>query len=367
MSAQNADDHDHDQDHGTARRADGLSQTTNQAVVIHGAGDVRVEDRAVPTPGVGEVRVAVELGGICGSDLSYYRKGAVGDFKVTAPMVLGHEIIGLTHEVGGSVKNVDAGARVVVDPSSPCQMCARCREGRSNVCERPRFLGSAATTPHTDGGFASFVIARNENLVAIPDSLASSSAVFAEPLAVTVHAIGRAGGVRGARILVVGAGPIGSILVAAARAMGADHIAATDIDASRLERATAVGADTTSMAGEQDPGTDFDIVFEASGAPSGIADAFGRVRRGGHLVLVGLPHAGPIGVPIALAVPREIGIMGSFRFNHTEFVTAVDLLAAGLDLSPLLTQTVDAIDAAEAFVAASAPEAMKVQLSFAPR
>ena len=342
-------------------------RATNHAVVIHGAGDVRVEDRPIPDPGPGEVRVAVELGGICGSDLSYYRKGAVGDFKVMAPMVLGHEIIGVTHEVGGGVSNVDADARVVVDPSSPCGVCARCREGRSNVCERPRFLGSAATTPHTDGGFASFVVARNQNLVAIPDSLASSSAVFAEPLAVTVHAIGRAGGVRGARILVVGAGPIGSILVAAARAMGADHIAATDIDSTRLERAAAVGADSTAMAGEHDPGSDFDIVFEASGSPSGIADAFARVRRGGNLVLVGLPHTGPIGVPIALAVPREMGVLGSFRFNHSEFVAAVDLLATGLDLSPLLTETVDATDAADAFVVASAPTSMKVQLSFAPR
>jgi L-idonate 5-dehydrogenase len=188
----------------------------NHAVVIHGAGDVRVEDRPLPTIGATDVLVRVQLGGICGSDLSYYRKGAVGDFKVLAPMVLGHEIVGHVADAGSGVHGVDNAAHVLVDPSSPCGTCSRCREGRSNVCEKPRFLGSASTNPHVDGGFASYVAARSANIVPVASGIPSSQAVFAEPLAVTVHAINRAGGVRGANVLIVGAGPIGSLLAASA-------------------------------------------------------------------------------------------------------------------------------------------------------
>lgn len=341
-----------------------MTSPHNHAVVIHGAHDLRVEDHPMPQPTPDDVVVAVELGGICGSDLSYYRKGAVGDFKVLHPMVLGHEIVGTVSEAGAKANGVDEGSRVVVDPSSPCGTCARCQEGRSNVCERPRFLGSASTNPHTDGGFMSFVTAHRANLVDIPTGVPSNMAVFAEPLAVTVHAIKRAGGVAGARILVIGAGPIGSILVAAARRLGADEIVVTDLDATRLERAAQVGADTTVLAGTEELGQDFDLVFEASGSGVGIADALTRVRRAGRVTLIGLPHSAPLSMPIALAIPREIDLIGSFRFNHNEFVDAVDLISGGLDLSPLHTLTMLASDAPTAFELACEPTALKVQLDF---
>lgn len=337
----------------------------NHAVVIHGAKDVRVEDRPVEAPGDGQVRVAVQLGGICGSDLSYFRYGAVGAFQVTAPMVLGHEIVGVIDELGRDVAGWGHQDRVVVDPSSPCRRCERCREGRFNVCEQPRFLGSASTTPHTDGGFSSFVIANRQNLVAVPPQTTSQLAVFAEPLAVTVHAIHRAGGVSGARILVVGAGPIGSLLCAAAHAGGAAEVVVADLDHTRLQRAVALGADRGVLVGEQDVGVGYDVVFEASGSGAAIADSLTRARRGGRVVLVGLPHSAPIPIPIALAVPREIDLLGSFRFNHAEFVDAVDLIVDGLDLLPLLTDTVRVDAAPAAFELAAQPSSMKVQLDFA--
>jgi L-idonate 5-dehydrogenase len=336
----------------------------NHAVVIHGAHDVRVEQRPMPTLGDIDVLVRVQLGGICGSDLSYYRKGAVGDFKVLAPMILGHEIVGHVRDAGSSVHGFDDGTHVLVDPSSPCGSCDRCKEARFNICERPRFLGSASTTPHSDGGFASFVGTRRQNLVRVPAGTIASQAVFAEPLAVTVHAINRAGGVQGARILVVGAGPIGSLLVASAGAMGAAEITVTDLDPSRLERAKQVGAHTTILAGEEDAGTNYDLVFEASGAAPAIQDAVTRVRRGGRFVMVGLPHGAPVAMPLSFAIPREIDVVGSFRFNHAEFVQAVDLIGNGLDLSPLLSGTVAATAAPDAFIVADAPQSLKVQLDF---
>jgi len=196
------------------------------AVVIHAAEDVRVEERTVVPPAAGEVQVGVLLGGICGSDISYYKNGAVGRFKVTAPMILGHEVIGTVNDVGSGVSTFDEGQRIAVDPSSPCITCDRCKEGRFNICLNPSFLGSASTQPHTDGGFSSMLLSRAQNVVPLDGTLSDELAVFAEPLSVCVHAVARAGQISGARVLVVGAGPIGGMLVSVCVAEGAAEVVA---------------------------------------------------------------------------------------------------------------------------------------------
>ncbi len=337
----------------------------NHAVIIHGKGDVRVEERPEPTPKEGQVQVKIERGGICGSDLSYYAKGAVGNFKVKHPMVLGHEVVGIVSATGGGVDSGLVGTRVAVDPSTPCMTCARCLEGRFNACLSPVFLGSASTDPHVDGGFSSLLVANSQNAVVFPEQLDVADIVFAEPLAVNVHAINRAGGVKSKRVLIVGAGPIGSILAAAVVRLGASEVAVTDLDPSRLERVKQMGVHVTAIAGKESPGTDFDIVFEASGSVPGIVSAMEATRKAGTLVMVGLPHGGPLNVPLGLTVTKEFDLMGSFRFNHDEFVQAVQLLGDGLDLSALHTDTFHAHDAPDAFVKATNPESMKVQLNFA--
>lgn len=341
-----------------------MGVVNNRAVVIHGAGDLRVEDRAEPVPGDGDVQVHVELGGICGSDMSYYRKGAVGDFTVKRPMVLGHEVIGTVRRTGSDVAAGLEGERFAVDPSSPCGRCDRCREGRPNTCLDPTFLGSASTDPHVDGGFSTLMVTRRENLVPLPNTLAGADAVFAEPLAVNVHAIRRAGGVDGKKVLIVGAGPIGAILAATTLAQGAGEVTVTDLDESKLRRVAAMGAHRTVPATEAEFGPEFDVAFDASGAAPGIATALGATRKAGTLVLVGLPHGGGIQVPLGLGVTREIDVLGSFRFCHDEFVAAVDLLVGGLDLSPLHTASFSAEESAAAFESAVSPDAMKVQLDF---
>jgi len=333
------------------------------AVVIHGAEDVRVQEHEVAALADGQALVEVELGGICGSDISYFRHGAVGDFKVVAPMVLGHEVIGRVRDVATGRTNLSDGSRVAVNPSSPCGRCERCQESRSNICLNPVFLGSASTTPHTHGGFVSLLPTRLDAAVVIEDQLDNSLAVFAEPLAVTVHAVRRSGGVRGANVLIVGAGPIGAMLATVCKAEGAAAVAVADVNADRLHTIHQLGIDDTALVGEQDAGSGFDLVFDASGSAIGIADALPRVRRGGKLILVGLPH-GPTPLPIAASVTGEVDIVGSFRFNHNEFVEALDLLHAGLNLTPLISNRHDVSDAAAAMVEAASGTAMKVQLDF---
>ena len=335
-----------------------------RAIVIYGAGDVRVEERTAPRPQAGEVQISVELGGICGSDISYYKYGAVGAFTVTAPMILGHEVVGRVGRIGRSVKGIEPGERIAVDPSSPCLRCDRCQDGRWNICLNPSFLGSASTQPHTDGGFSSTIVSRSQNLVPIANGLDDELAVFAEPLAVTVHAMKRAGRVEGTRVLVVGAGPIGAMIVALAAHLGAAEVTAADVESERLPIASALGAHYTVLVGSDDLGGEYDIVFDATGSPRAITDAVGRVRRGGRLVLVGLPHAGPVPLPVNLAVTGEIDILGSFRFNHDEFEQALAYLTDGLDLRPLISNRYQAHQAAAAFTEAASGQAMKVQLDF---
>lgn len=336
----------------------------NHAVVIHSKEDVRVECRSEPLPSAGQVQVQIERGGICGSDLSYYQKGGVGNFTVNHPMVLGHEVVGVVTKVGSGVDAGLEGTQVAVDPSTPCLGCDRCKEGRFNVCEQPNFLGSASTNPHVDGGFARLLVTKSENAVAYNKRFQASDIVFAEPLAVNVHAIRRAGGVDGKRVLIVGAGPIGSILAGAVMKLGADHVVVTDLDQARLDRVASMGVHETVKVPDESPGANFDVVFEASGSAPGISAGLDATRKAGSMVMVGLPHGGPIQIPLGLTVTKEVNVLGSFRFNHAEFTEAVDLLSDGLDLSPLLTDTFDSHDAPTAFVEACKATSMKVQLDF---
>ena len=118
------------------------------AAVLHGARDLRIQSVEEASLGPNEVRVQIAYGGICGSDLSYYFKGRVGDFAVQQPMVLGHEVSGRVLEIGQAVHGLSPGTPVALDPSQPCRACEYCRVGRSNLCRSMRFLGSAAAMPH---------------------------------------------------------------------------------------------------------------------------------------------------------------------------------------------------------------------------
>jgi L-idonate 5-dehydrogenase len=122
------------------------------ACVVHGAKDLRIEHRDPGRPGPGEVAVAVSLGRICGSDLHYYHRGSVGDFRLREPMVLGHKVVGTVAELGPGVDGPESGSPVAIHPATPCGVCPECVQGRRNVCAHARNLGSAARMPHVQGG-----------------------------------------------------------------------------------------------------------------------------------------------------------------------------------------------------------------------
>ncbi|WLW58687.1 L-idonate 5-dehydrogenase [Streptomyces sp. YU58] len=337
--------------------------------VIHGQDDLRVEELATPEPGPGQALVAVRYGGVCGSDLHYWRHGGVGDFRLKEPMLLGHEVVGTVVSYGDGASGPVPGTAVAVHPATPCGVCPECADGRRNVCRDTRYLGSAARFPHVQGGFAAQVTVPAEQLRTLPPGLELRRAALAEPLSVALHAVRRAGDVRGRHVLVTGAGPIGCLVVAAARAAGAAHVTVTDLLPAALAYASAAGADTLVRADDpDDPGwpSEVDIAVEASGVAAGLDTCLRLVRRGGVLVQLGMLPPGPSPFAGNLVVSREIELRGAFRFDG-EFDEALALLATEPAFDELISAVVPVRDAESAFaLAADRSRSCKVLLDFAP-
>ncbi|WP_190196735.1 L-idonate 5-dehydrogenase [Streptomyces djakartensis] len=337
--------------------------------VIHGQGDLRVAELPVPAPGPGQALVAVRYGGVCGSDLHYWRHGGVGDFRLREPMVLGHEVVGTVVEYGPGASGPAPGTAVAVHPASPCGACPECGDGRRNVCGDTRYLGSAARFPHVQGGFADRVVVPGEQLRALPEGLGLRRAALAEPLAVALHAVRRAGKVAGRHVLVTGAGPIGCLVVAAAKAAGASRVTVTDLVPEALEYARVAGADVGVRADDPDDAgwpDDVDAAIEASGVAAGLDACLRRVRRGGVVVQLGMLPPGRSPFAGNLVVSREIELRGAFRFD-TEFDEALGLLSVEPVFDGLVSAVVPVREAESAFVlAADRSRSCKVLLDFAP-
>ena len=348
-----------------------MSASATRAVVIHAPHDLRIDSVPVAAPGPGEVRVKIERGGICGSDLHYYHEGGFGTVRVKEPMVLGHEVAGRIEALGAGVTGLKVGQTVALNPSVNCGSCRFCRAGMPIHCLEMRFYGSAMRFPHVQGGFRESIVCRAEQAVPIKEGAGAEIAAFAEPLAVCLHAIRQAEGLAGARVLVTGCGPIGALTVLAARHAGAKEIIVTDVTDAATAMALTIGADHAFNTAankdalapyEKDKGQ-FDITFEASGHPAALAGAIAATRPRGTIVQIGV--SGTVPIPLNVIVAKEINLRGTFRF-YDEFAWAVDLLGQGkINVKPLLSATIPFEKAVEAFTLASdRSKAMKVQLAF---
>ncbi len=342
-----------------------------KAVVIHAAKDLRLEEREPSTAGTGEVQIAIQAGGICGSDLHYYNHGGFGAIRLQEPMILGHEIAGVITALGAGVSSLAVGDRVAVSPSKPCNACQYCLKGQQNQCLDMRFYGSAMRMPHVQGAFSQSLVANHWQCHKIDDGVSINEAAFAEPFAVTLHAVNRAGSLLGKRVLVTGCGPIGTLCIVAARAHGAAEIVATDVMDGVLQMALKAGADRVinvatnpeKLAAYGTNKGSFDVMFEASGNERALRAGIEVLKPRSILMQLGL--GGDIAIPQNLIVSKELEIRGSFRF-HEEFGLAVDLInKKRVDLKPLLTGIYPITDAVAAFEAANdRSKSMKVQLDF---
>ena len=334
-----------------------------KAVVVHGANDLRIDERPEPVAGPGEVVLDVEWGGICGSDLSYWRHGASGTAALKSPLVLGHEVAGRIAQLGAGVKNLDVGQPVTLHPAELVgdgTMPERLK-GRTNLYPSVRYFGSAAFDPHTDGGFSERKLAKASQIRPLPDGVDTLRGALAEPLAVALHAVGRAGSLAGRDVLVNGAGPIGSLVVAAAKYAGARTVIAADINDASLLIAKAMGADEVrNVSGNvalPEGGVlpeDMEFVFEASGIPAVLGGVLRATARGGTLVQVGNLPGAPSPAVLGDLVTREITWIGSYRFVD-EISDALRAMAGGLDVSPVITHKFGIDQAVEAMKVSADP------------
>jgi len=330
------------------------------AVVVHGPNDLRIDDVAEPVPAPGHVLVELEWGGICGSDLSYWKHGASGTAVLREPLILGHEVAGRVAAIGPdavaelAARGIEVGTPVALHPATlvgdhamPADLAHR-----TNLWPEVRYFGSAAFLPHEQGGFCRYRAVRPDQLRVVPEGVSTKEAALAEPLAVALHAVSRAGDLGGRTVLVNGAGPIGALVVAAARAKGAAVVTAVDPSPAARAIASRMGASVVVEPGVDALPTDVDVAFEASGVPGTLGSVIAAVRRGGVLVQVGNLPGGDVSATLGNLVTREIDYRGSYRFID-EISEALELMASGLDVGPLMTHEVSIGDAARGFALAA--------------
>ena len=342
-----------------------------KAIVCHAPDDLRLDAFETDTLGPQQLAVRVAYGGICGSDLHYFRHGGFGTVRIKEPMVLGHEVSGIVSAVGSDVTNFAPGQRIAISPSRPCGVCQYCQKGHHNHCLDMRFYGSAMRFPHIQGAFRESLVIDASQAHKINDTLSLSLAALAEPLSVGLHAIQRAGSVFGKQVLVTGCGPIGALLIAGLRRAGAARIVAVDVADKPLECARAMGADDTINLATTPDGLApfaankgvFDVMFEASGNDKALRSGLDVVTPRGIIVSIGL--GGDSTLPLNQLVGKELELRGTFRF-HEEFAVAVRFLNEGLiDGRPVISHVVDFDHATQAFeLACDKSQAMKVQINF---
>jgi L-iditol 2-dehydrogenase len=304
-----------------------------RACVLTRPRELRLEERPVPRPGPGQVLVGVRSVGVCGSDVHYYEHGRIGDFVVSAPLVLGHEVSGQIAAIGPGVEPARLGTRVAVEPGAACGRCDQCTAGRYNLCPAMAFFA----TPPVDGALAEYVVVRDDLAFELPPQVSDDAAALLEPLSVGIWAGGKAAITPGGAVLIAGAGPIGHVCAQIARARGATAIVVTDVAAHRLAAAQRSGA-TLALPAAELPGSglDFDAFIDCSGAAAAISVGIRALRPAGRAVLVGM---GPdeLTIPFGVLQRRELTVTGTFRYAGT-WPTAIALAASGaVDLDGLVT------------------------------
>ncbi|HEV7726474.1 MAG TPA: 2,3-butanediol dehydrogenase [Modestobacter sp.] len=311
-----------------------------KAALFYGPKDIRIEDVPEPQAGPGQVKVRVEWCGICGTDLHEYLDGPIfcppagAPHPLTGeevPVALGHEFAGVVADIGDGVTNVAVGDRVVVEPYLTCGTCARCREGRYNICDVLGFIGLSGG----GGGFSEYVVADARRTFPIGD-LGTDIGALVEPLAVAYHAV-RLGGVRpGMTATVFGAGPIGLVTTAALRAAGAAEIVVVEPADVRKEKASAAGAttvldptdtDVVAAVKELTGGRGTDVSFECAGFDAALAQAVQCTRGGGTVVNVAIwGHAATVAMNDL--VFNEVSVVGSLAYCDDHEAT-IELLRDG--------------------------------------
>ena len=313
-----------------------------KTAVMLGIGKMGFEERDIPQPKDNEVLVQLEYVGICGSDLHYYETGAIGDYVVKPPFVLGHEPGGTVVEVGKNVKHLKAGDRVALEPGRTCGHCEFCKEGKYNLCPDVVFFA----TPPVDGVFQEYVAHEADLCFKLPDNVSTLEGALIEPLAVGFHAAIQGDAHLGQKAVVMGAGCVGLVCMMALKARGVSEVYVVDIMEKRLEKALELGAagvingakeDVVQKVNEITNGRGMDLVIETAGTEITTRQAIQIARKGSNIVLVGYSKTGEMTLPMSLVLDKELTFKTVFRYRHI-YPMAIEAVAAGkVDLKGIVT------------------------------
>ena len=308
-------------------------EKTMKAAVMEGIGKMAVVQRPVPEPKDDEVLVKVEYVGVCGSDLHYYESGAIGNYVVQPPFVLGHEAGGTVVKVGAGVTHLSVGDKVALEPGKTCGKCEFCREGKYNLCKDVVFFA----TPPVDGVFQEYVAHEADLCFKLPENVSTLEGALIEPLAVGFHAAIQGDAHLGQKAVVMGAGCIGLVSMMALKARGVSEVYVVDIMEKRLDKAMELGADGVINGAKEDVlevvkqlthGNGMDLVVETAGTEITTRQAIYMAKKGANIVLVGYSKSGEMTLPMSLVLDKELIFKTVFRYRHI-YPMAIEAVAAG--------------------------------------
>ena len=321
-----------------------------RAARLHAIGDVRVSEEPEPAAGAGMSLVRVTAVGICGSDLHWWDEGAIGDAKLTHPLVLGHEGAGVIAD------GPRAGQRVAIDPAIPDETCRACRDGYRNLCYHIKFSGHG----DTDGMMREVMAWPTRLLHPLPDSVTDADGALLEPLGVAVHSVDLGHLPFAGTASVIGCGPIGLLLIALLKAAGASSVLAVEPLTHRRNAAVRMGADQVCAPAADLGDAGVDVAFEAAGNDEAVQLAMQSVRPGGRVVLAGIPGDDTIRFEAAAARRKGLTIAMVRRMNEV-YPRAISLAERGVvDLGALVTSRRGLGDIAEAFTEGARRTGLKV-------
>lgn len=324
-----------------------------KTIYLFQAGDLRLVERPKPIAHHNEAMIQISAVGLCGSDLHWYRDGAIGPWTMSSPIILGHECAGIWN----------GKTNVAIDPAIPCGHCEFCQRGLQHVCPDGKFLGGSEK-----GALVEWVALPEHCLYPLPASLNLLDGVMLEPLGVALHAISLAPILPGQTVGVFGCGPIGLLIIQLAQLSGAYKIFATDKLPHRLEAARHYGASATFLADgheaatilSQVQGRGLDITFEAAGDDKAVAAAVHTCVPGGTMVTVGITAGDQIMLPAGAARSKELTVKVAHRMNH-DYPRAINLLSSGkIDVQSLISHQFPLADYAKAFAVAEQRTGLKV-------
>jgi L-iditol 2-dehydrogenase len=343
-----------------------------KAMMLTGPG--RMEMRDIPDPvvkGDQDVKIRMEVVGVCGSDIHYYTQGRIGSQVVQYPFTVGHEGAGTVIETGPAVTKVSPGDRIAIEPAMPCWNCDQCLAGRHHTCRKLRFLGCPG---QAEGCLSEYLVMPETSCYPIAPHMNFDEAALSEPLAIGVYAVKKAVPMRGARVAILGSGPIGMSVMLAARAAGCERIYMTDKIDERLRCVKEAGAHWTGNA-DHEAVTDLildseplwlDAVFECCGKQEAFDQAFVLLKPGGKLILVGIPEFDRWSFAADVARRKEIEIQ-HIRRQVDCVESALEGIASGkMHVTPMVTHRFGFKDTRKAFemVAHYRDGVMKAMIDF---